>query len=36
VQQALRLRSLDAPLAGGDAAEAPLTLLDVVSEAIAC
>jgi len=36
VQQALRLRSLDAPLAGGDAAEAPLTLLDLVSEAIAC
>ena len=36
VQQALRLRSLDAPV-GGSSADAPhtLTLLDVISEAIA-
>ena len=37
VQRALRLRSLDAPLAGrsGEAGSA-LTLLDVISEAVAC
>lgn len=35
VQQALRLRSLDAPLTAGEGGEVALTLLDVLSEAIA-
>lgn len=36
VQQALRLRSLDAPLGASGDGRCPLTLLDLVSEAIAC
>ena len=36
VQQALRLRSLDAPVTGNSDATGTLTLLDLVSDAIAC
>jgi len=35
VQQALRLRSLDAPIASGTTLDTALTLLDLVSEALA-
>lgn len=36
VRQALRLRSLDAPVGHGDGSGTELTLLDLVSEAVAC
>ncbi|MBM5799786.1 MAG: sigma-70 family RNA polymerase sigma factor [Cyanobacteria bacterium K_DeepCast_35m_m2_023] len=36
VRQALRLRSLDAPLSDAPAGEGALTLLDLVSNAVAC